>query len=120
MNKVNRNRYSELMESIIKAQEVFNSKWKLPIIITLLAGNSKFNEIGRSLPKISSKILIKELRELEAFAIVRRTVAEKKYDVTYTLENCNRELRQIVTAYKNFSIALMNHSIPERNTPHFN
>lgn len=108
MDNVNINDYIALLEQIKKAQEVFNSKWKLQIIITLLAGNCKFNEIGRSLPNISSKILIKELRDLQDFAIVKRTTSDVNLDIRYSVENNDYELRQIIEAYRNFSVAITN------------
>ncbi len=108
MNNANITDYIALLEPIKKAQEVFNSKWKLPIIITLLAGNCKFNEIGRSLPSISSKILIKELRELQEFAIVKRTTSDANLDIKYSVNNNDQEIRQIIEAYRIFSIALSN------------
>lgn len=111
MNKSNTTRYIELLNPIRETQEIFNNKWKLQIVVTLLAGNTRFNEIGRSLPKISSKILIKELRELEASAIVKRTVSNKNLNINYSIESNNRELRQIIAAYRNFSIAFANRII---------
>ena len=87
MNNAKITDYIALLEPIKKAQEVFNSKWKLPIIITLLAGNCKFNEIGRSLPSISSKMLIKELRELQDCAIVTRTTSNANHDIKYSVNN---------------------------------
>jgi DNA-binding HxlR family transcriptional regulator len=78
--------------------DVISSKWKLQIIISLKHGNKRFREIERSIPKISSKVLAKELKDLEEHQLIKRTV----YDdfpvlVEYTLQpwfwwniHCNR------------------------------
>ncbi|SDH47863.1 winged helix-turn-helix transcriptional regulator [Mucilaginibacter gossypii] len=53
---------------------VINGKWKAPIISSLLFGKKRFKELERDIPKITSRMLSKELRDLEANGIVKRTV----------------------------------------------
>jgi DNA-binding HxlR family transcriptional regulator len=53
---------------------VINGKWKLPIIGSLLYGKKRFKELEREIPKITPRMLSKELRDLEANGIVNRTV----------------------------------------------
>ncbi|WP_257670948.1 winged helix-turn-helix transcriptional regulator [Parapedobacter tibetensis] len=53
---------------------VINGKWKLPIMGALLFGKRRFKELEREIPKISPRMLSKELRDLEANGIVSRTV----------------------------------------------
>ncbi len=53
---------------------VINGKWKLPIIGSLLFGKRRFKEIAREIPKITPRMLSKELKDLEANGIVKRTV----------------------------------------------
>src|SRR5208337_3707202 len=53
---------------------VINGKWKLPIIGSLLFGKKRFRELEREIPKITPRMLSKELRDLEANGIVSRTV----------------------------------------------
>ncbi len=52
---------------------VIGGKWKLPIINSLCNGNKRFMDIERSIPGISSRMLSRELKELEANQIIRRT-----------------------------------------------
>ncbi len=54
--------------------DVISGKWKLQIIISLWAGNKRFREIERSIPRITTKVLAKELKELEAHLLVKRSV----------------------------------------------
>ena len=44
---------------------VLGGKWKLLIILALSNGNSRFTEIRKSIPKITTRMLSKELKELE-------------------------------------------------------
>src|SRR6185503_11653737 len=49
-------------------------KWKLRIIVALLSGNKRFNELQRLVEGISAKVLSAELKELELNGFVRRKV----------------------------------------------
>lgn len=53
---------------------VISGKWKLPIIGSLLFGKKRFREMEREIPRITPRMLSKELRDLEANGIVTRTV----------------------------------------------
>ena len=56
--------------------EVINGKWKLPIIISVLAGNKRFTDIQNSIPGITPKVLAKELKDLEEHQLIKRTVID--------------------------------------------
>jgi DNA-binding HxlR family transcriptional regulator len=53
---------------------VITGKWKLPIVGSLLYGKKRFRELEREIPKITPRMLSKELKDLEANGIVKRTV----------------------------------------------
>jgi len=53
---------------------VLSGKWKLPILISLSFGNKRFSEIAKDIPKITDRMLSKELRELEMNHLIKRTV----------------------------------------------
>lgn len=53
---------------------VLTGKWKLPIMASLIFGKKRFKEIEREIPKITPRMLSKELRDLEMNGIVKRTV----------------------------------------------
>ncbi len=53
---------------------VISGKWKLPIMGALLFGKKRFKELEREIPKISPRMLSKELRDLELNGIVKRNV----------------------------------------------
>jgi DNA-binding HxlR family transcriptional regulator len=49
-------------------------KWRLPIINSICNGNKRFREIERSIPGITTRMLSKELKEMEMSKLVKRTV----------------------------------------------
>jgi len=57
---------------------VISGKWKLPIIGSVLFGKKRFTEIQRNIPKITPRMLSKELKELELNGMIIRKV----YDST--------------------------------------
>lgn len=58
------------------ALDVVSGKWKLLILVSLATGHQRFREIERSIPEISSKVLAKELKDLEMHQLIRRNVQE--------------------------------------------
>jgi DNA-binding HxlR family transcriptional regulator len=62
------------MQALRHSFLVVNSKWKLPIIVALNKGARHFRGLERSVPGISTKVLAKELKELEAHQFIARTV----------------------------------------------
>ncbi|HEY0739862.1 MAG TPA: helix-turn-helix domain-containing protein [Chryseosolibacter sp.] len=61
-------------------------KWKLRIIIALMHGKSRFNELQRTIEGISAKVLAAELKELELNGFVKRNVyAETPIVIEYEL-----------------------------------
>lgn len=56
------------------AIDVVGGKWKALILWELQSGTRRFGELRRALPGISEKMLIQQLRELEADGIVHREI----------------------------------------------
>jgi DNA-binding HxlR family transcriptional regulator len=53
---------------------VVSGKWKLPILIAMNNGNRRFRDIQRAVPNITTKVLSKELKDLEINKLVIRSV----------------------------------------------
>ena len=49
-------------------------KWRIPVINAICNGNKRFREIERSIPGITTRMLSKELKEMEMNKLVKRTV----------------------------------------------
>ncbi len=53
---------------------VVGGKWRLPIINSICNGNKRFREIERSIPGITTRMLSKELKDMEISMLIKRTV----------------------------------------------
>ena len=66
--------HCDCMETILPVRDtldVINGKWKIPIIISVGAGNDRFTDIQESIPGISPKVLAKELKDLEQHQLIK-------------------------------------------------
>ena len=83
--------FEDKIKYVQDTQYVIGGKWKLPIIISIYHGNKRFNEILSSIPKITNRVLSKELKHLEAnFLISRQIYDEYPARIEYTLTDyCN-------------------------------
>lgn len=57
-----------------RALRVISGRWKPIVLYHLLAEPRRLSELCRLMPGISQKVLIQQLREMEAHGIVSRTV----------------------------------------------
>lgn len=73
-NRLNEGDCQTQLGSIGDALYAIGGKWKLRIIIALMHGKSRFNELQRTIEGISSKVLAAELKELELNGFVKRRV----------------------------------------------
>jgi DNA-binding HxlR family transcriptional regulator len=76
MQQANLTHCASSMLVLRDALEVVSGKWKLLILVSLATGHHRFREIERSIPDISSKVLAKELKDLEQHELIKRTVQE--------------------------------------------
>lgn len=51
---------------------VIGGKWKLPIINSICNGNTRFRDIERSIPGITTRMLSRELKQMELNGLVKR------------------------------------------------
>lgn len=82
--------------SIEAAIEVIGGKWK-GIILYHLNSTKRFNELQKLMPKITQRMLTKQLRELERDGVILRKVyAEVPPKVEYSLTEFGRTLQPIL------------------------
>ncbi|GAE93694.1 transcriptional regulator [Gracilibacillus boraciitolerans JCM 21714] len=81
-------------------------KWKPIILLHLLNhGTQRFNQLRRSMPGITQKMLTKQLRELETEDIVERVVyAEIPPKVEYSITEYGRSLQPILEAMHEWGV----------------
>lgn len=97
-------RKKEQLNSIIEICPVrnvvarFGNKWALLVILVLSENEPiRYNELGRKIPDISSRILANTLRTLEADGLVnRRYYQEVPPRVEYSLTDTGRSLVPII------------------------
>jgi DNA-binding HxlR family transcriptional regulator len=82
------------------ALDVVSGKWKLQIIIALSSGHTKFKDIERQIPKITPRMLSKELKDLEAHLLVKRTVYDTlpvtiEYQLTPHAKSLDRLIEEL-------------------------
>lgn len=77
--------------------QLIGNKWKLLILRNLLDRPCRFNEMLRSIPGISQKVLTDNLRAMEKDGIVTRTVySEVPPRVEYALSELGDSMRFII------------------------
>jgi DNA-binding HxlR family transcriptional regulator len=68
---------SEELRSLQDTLYFIGGKWRLPIINSICNGNRRFREIERSIPGITTRMLSKELKEMEMNKLVKRNVYDE-------------------------------------------
>ena len=82
---------------------LIGSKWKLLILINLLARPWRFNELKKDLEGINQKVLTDSLRSLEDDGIITRTVyPEVPPHVEYALSELGETMRPIIKSMEEF------------------
>lgn len=91
--------------------DLIGGKWKGVILFRLGERTWRFNELNRLLYKITPRTLTRQLRELEADGLVRRTVfAEVPPRVEYDLTDAGVSLGPVIAALMNWGEA---YALPE-------
>ena len=93
---------SENSCSLIDVLEIIGGKWAMPIIYHLSKGKMRFKELERSVEGINTRMLVKELKNMEVNGIVTREVfATVPPTVEYTLTvKGEKLLPSIVSLYQ--------------------
>lgn len=88
------------LKNVLDALYVLNGKWKLALILSLVQSSKRFNEIQNEVVGISSKVLAKELKDLELNDFIKRrvfpttpvSIIYEATDYSETLKNVLAEL----------------------------
>ena len=98
--------HHERLMGMRDAMEVLTGKWKIQPIGTLLfGGRRRFMDLLREVDGIAAKMLSKELQDLEAHRLVKRTVMETKpITVEYEITPYGRSLEKIVVEIAKWGI----------------
>ena len=93
---------SEKTCSLREVLDIIGGKWSMPIIYILSKGKMRFKELERSVEGINTRMLVKELKNMELNGILSRQVfATVPPTVEYTLtEKGEKLLPSIISLHK--------------------
>ena len=84
---------SEHKCSLKDVLDIIGGKWAMPIIYILSKGKMRFKELERSIEGINTRMLVKELKNMEANGILTREIfATVPPTVEYTLTDKGEKL----------------------------
>ncbi len=96
---------SQFVTPIRDTLYILSGKWKLPILGALMFGKKRFKEMEREIPRITARMLSKELRDLEVNQLITRTVYDTKpVTVEYELTTYGRSLETVMMALKDWGV----------------
>lgn len=97
MNKIDFN-------AVLYTMNLLNGKWKIPILISLkINGEQRFSELQTSVEGIGSKMLSKELKELQESGFLEKYVdTSGPIKISYKLSRYGDTLKPIFEAFSNW------------------
>ncbi len=83
------------------SQKILSGKWALTLLHFLSEGTLRFNEIQRRIPEITQTTLTKQLRDLEKYGMVIRTVyPQVPPKVEYCLSPMGKDFTLVLNSLK--------------------
>lgn len=94
------------INAVKDSMDILTGKWKIHILGTLLyGGKMRFMDLQREVGEIGSKMLSKELQDLEMNNLLTRTVKNTKpITVEYELTDFGRTLEPVIDAVAQWGI----------------
>ena len=86
---------------VAMAAELLATRWTLVVLGEMLSGSTRFNEIRRGVPRMSSALLVTRLRQLESAGVLVRADGE------YVLTRAGRDLAPIVQGLGRWALRWM-------------
>lgn len=88
---------------VLQGLSIIRGRWTLPIIHTLMSGTMRFKELERAVQGINTRMLVKELKELESQNIIeRKAYATIPPKVEYSLTNKGKGLKKVMNEIENW------------------
>lgn len=86
---------------VLYTLDLIGGKWKIPIIAQLQSGTKRFKDLLTGIEGITPRMLVKELKDLEANNLISRKVyAEVPPKVEYTITESGKRLKPVVAEIK--------------------
>lgn len=84
---------------VAMATEVLGSRWTMLVVRELVSGSTRFNDLHRGVPRMSSALLSKRLKELTDAEIVKRVPSDSVQGIwEYHLTEAGRDLEAVIGA----------------------
>jgi len=102
-NKVQKN--ENLVCPVSKAMNLVRGRWVFPIVNALMSGTKRFKELERSVEGINTRMLVKELKNLETTGVVnRRAYATVPPTVEYSLTDKGVAIEPILKEIERWAV----------------
>jgi len=88
---------------VAQAAEVLTERWTLLVVRELLMGSTRFNELQRGVPRMSSSLLSKRLRELERSGLITKERLDGERGHAYRLTPAGEALGPLVVSLGTWS-----------------
>ena len=95
--------YKKELQAIQDTLEIVSGRWKMQIIALLCNGEFRYSELEKGLPKITPRMLSKELKDLEQNELIVRTVYDSiPVKVSYKLADYGYTLVPLIIELTNW------------------
>jgi DNA-binding HxlR family transcriptional regulator len=122
MNDCSQNCGGRFSQELAATLRVISGKWKPQVLYFLLDGPKRYGELKRAIQGVSDKVLIQQLKELEADRVLARTdYKEAPPRVDYALTPLGRSLAVAIVplcTWGTENMAEMASIFAERDTLH--
>ena len=81
---------------IAQAAQILAERWTPLLLRELILGSTRFNDLRRGVPLMSSSLLAQRLRSLEQAGVIERRLAASGRGFEYHLTDAGRELRPLI------------------------
>lgn len=93
------------LKAIQDTMDILSGKWKISIITCLKFGKKRFMDLHREVEGIGSKMLSKELQELEVNGLITRTVLNTKpVMIEYAITDYGQTINPIINEMSNWGL----------------
>jgi len=97
--------YKKELQAIQDTLEIVSGRWKMQIISLLCNGEFRYSELEKGLPKITPRMLSKELRDLEQNELIIRKVYDTiPIKVSYKLADYGYTLVPLIIELTNWGM----------------
>lgn len=98
---------------VAQAAEVLTERWTLLVLRELLMGSTRFNELQRGVPRMSSSLLSKRLREMERSGLITIEPLQGERGNAYRLTPAGEALGPLVVGLGSWSREWLKREISE-------